>query len=227
MYKTSKATEKRKNAKRQLIIDTAAKVFAEKGYHNTSVKDIVEEASVSVGSFYFYFKGKEELFIELYLSTAKEFQNSAEQVLDVNNFSLSKNFIRVVLSNLWMYEQNRDLAKIMLIEAVGLNPDFERIRTESIKESCRTMEKWFKQFKIRNPVNIPDERIAALIFEGSFYYLINDWLESDQSVRLVDSGYAICVYNLQALRIPFTEEEIKHDIREVIDELDQKKYTTT
>lgn len=222
MYKTSKDTQERKDAKRQFILDTAAKVFARKGYHNTAVKDIVDEASVSVGSFYFYFKSKEELFSELYQNIVKEFQENAASVLDIKNFTLAQNFTRVIMANLWMYERNRDLAKIMLMEAVGINPEFQKIRTESMKESCRTMEEWFKRFKVHNPVNIPDERIAALIFEGTFYYLINDWLESDQSIRLTDSGYALCIYNLQALNISFEEETIKLYIKEVLDELCEK-----
>ncbi|MPN03542.1 hypothetical protein SDC9_150772 [bioreactor metagenome] len=83
------------------------------------------------------------------------------------------------------------------------------------------MATWFGRFKAHNSVNIPDERVAALIYEGSFYYLINDWLESDESVHLTDCGYAFCVYNLQALKISFKEESIKQYIDEVLKELEE------
>ncbi|AFA49686.1 TetR/AcrR family transcriptional regulator [Acetobacterium woodii] len=219
MYKTSKKTQERKDAKRQFILDASAKVFASKGYHNTAVKDIVEEIGISVGSFYFYFKGKEELFTEIYLSIVKDFQDNTEKVLDTQNNSLAQNFVRVITANLWMYEKKRELARIMLVEAVGLNPEFEKKRAESIKESCRTMEEWFKRFKLNNPVNIPDERVAALVFEGSFYYLIMDWLQSDQVTPLTDSAYAVSVYNLQALKVPFENEDIQSYIKEVLNEL--------
>ncbi|NQX59995.1 TetR/AcrR family transcriptional regulator [Paenibacillus qinlingensis] len=219
MYKTSKETQDRKDAKRQLILDTAAKVFANRGYHNTTVKDIVEEASISVGSFYFYFKGKEELFAELYLNIVKAFQDTAQKVLDIENYNLAKNFTRVISANLWMYQSNRELARIMLVEAVGLNPEFEKKRSDSVRESCRTMEEWFKRFKVHNPVNIPDERIAALAFESSFYYLILDWLEGDEAVELTDSSYGLSIYNLQALKVTFEDEDIKMYVKEVLDEL--------
>ncbi|CAM4497329.1 AcrR family transcriptional regulator [Paenibacillus endophyticus] len=221
MYKTSKETQDRKDAKRQFILDTAANVFAKRGYHNTAVKDIVEEASISVGSFYFYFKGKEELFAELYLTIVKAFQDTSQKVLDIKNNNLIKNFTRVITANLWMYQSKRELARIMLIEAVGLNPEFEKKRSDSIKESCRTMEEWFKRFKVHNPVNIPDERIAALAFESSFYYLVLDWLEGDEVAKLTDSSYGLTVYNLQALKMPFEDEDIKMYVKEVLDELNQ------
>ncbi|MGO4546358.1 TetR/AcrR family transcriptional regulator [Paenibacillus sp. 2TAB23] len=224
MYKTSKETQDRKDAKRQYILDTAAKVFANRGYHNTTVKDIVEEASISVGSFYFYFKGKEELFAELYLTIVKAFQDTSQKVLDIENNNLVKNFTRVITANLWMYQSKRELARIMLIEAVGLNPEFEKKRSESIKESCKTMEEWFKRFKVHNPVNIPDERIAALAFESSFYYLVLDWLEGEEVAKLTDSSYGLAVYNLQALKVPFEDEEIKLYVKEVMDELNQVQH---
>ncbi len=221
MYRTSKDTQERKEAKRQLILNTAAKVFAINGYHNTAVKDIVDAAAVSVGSFYFYFKSKEDLFTELYLNIAKLFRSNAMSVLDVENFSLVKNFTRVMMANLWMYERNRDISKIMLLEASAINPEFQKIRTASMKESAQTMAVWFERFKAHHSVNIPDARIASLIYEGSFYYLINDWLESDAFVRLTDYGYDFCVYNLQALKISFEEDSIRGYINEVLAELEE------
>ena len=221
MYKTSKDTRERKEAKRQLILDIAVKVFAAKGYHNTTVKDIVDAAAVSVGSFYFYFKSKEDLFAELYLNITKRFQENTMSVLDVENFSLLKNFTRVMMANLWLYERNRDISKIMLLEAAAINPEFQRIRTDSIKKSAQTMAVWFERFKLHNTVNIPDAKVAALIYEGSFYYLINDWLEADSPVQLTDHGYAFCVYNLQALKIAFEEAEVKGYIDEVLKELEK------
>ncbi|MGN6711619.1 TetR/AcrR family transcriptional regulator [Anaerocolumna jejuensis] len=221
MYKTSKETQERKDVKRQFILDTAAKVFSQKGYHYTSVKDIVEEANISIGSFYFYFKSKEELFEELFVNITIKFQEVTEKVLDVERFSLSKNFTRVIIGNLWMYEQHKELAKIILIEAGGVNPAFQKMRMQSIKESCNALENWFKRFKTNHTVNIPDEKAAALIYEGSFYYLIINWLESDQTVKLTDSGYALCIYNLQALKISFEDSDIRQYITEVLEELTQ------
>lgn len=42
------------------LIESGMKLFAEKGYHNTSVQEIVSEAGISKGAFYTYFKSKED-----------------------------------------------------------------------------------------------------------------------------------------------------------------------
>lgn len=221
MYRTSEDIQKKKEAKRQMILDTAVKVFAAKGYYNTTVKDIVDEAAVSVGSFYFYFHGKEDLFTELYMNIVKKFQTITMSVLDVENFSLLKNFTRVMMANLWLYEQNRNISKIMLLEAAIINPEFQRIRYNSMKESAQEMAAWFERFKLHNGVNIPDTKVAALIYAGSYYYLINEWLESDEHIPLMEYGYAFCVYNLQALKIPIEESEVSECIDEILNELEK------
>lgn len=58
MTRITKAPEER----RQEIIDTAMKVFYEKGYEKTSISDIAREMHVAQGLCYRYFSSKEELF---------------------------------------------------------------------------------------------------------------------------------------------------------------------
>ncbi|KEJ92263.1 TetR/AcrR family transcriptional regulator [Synergistes jonesii] len=53
---------------KQTIFDYAIRLFQQYGYHSVSVDDIVEASKTSVGTFYHYFKCKEELII-MFLST--------------------------------------------------------------------------------------------------------------------------------------------------------------
>ncbi|NJE13628.1 TetR/AcrR family transcriptional regulator [Thermococcus sp. LS2] len=46
---------------REKILKAARELFAEKGYDKTTVDEIVERAGVAKGTFYNYFKSKEEL----------------------------------------------------------------------------------------------------------------------------------------------------------------------
>ena len=54
-----------REARRIQIKDTALKVFSAKGYHETSVTDLVDAAGVARGTFYLYFDSKEAIFLEL------------------------------------------------------------------------------------------------------------------------------------------------------------------
>lgn len=51
--------------RKQQLIDCAATLFAERGYAETRIKDIVDSAGVAKGLFYWYFENKEALFAEV------------------------------------------------------------------------------------------------------------------------------------------------------------------
>ena len=52
---------------KQLAIRSAASVFAEKGFHGASTRDIAERMGIKQGSLYYYFKSKEDALGEVCL----------------------------------------------------------------------------------------------------------------------------------------------------------------
>jgi AcrR family transcriptional regulator len=69
----------RAQERRQQILDAALACFARKGYHKTTMDDIVTESGLSKGTLYWYFKSKDELFFSLVTS----FFLGIQQDLDV------------------------------------------------------------------------------------------------------------------------------------------------
>jgi len=51
--------------KKRLVLDTALREFAEKGYNAANINDIVRKAGISMGSMYSYFASKEALFLTI------------------------------------------------------------------------------------------------------------------------------------------------------------------
>jgi len=62
---TIERREREKQQKRSQIIDAAEKLFFEKGYANTSMDEVAEEAEFSKGALYLYFKDKEDLYLAI------------------------------------------------------------------------------------------------------------------------------------------------------------------
>lgn len=56
-----KVTEAHSAARRQQIIDAAYRCFARKGFHQTTMREIYEEASLSPGAIYHYFPSKDAI----------------------------------------------------------------------------------------------------------------------------------------------------------------------
>ncbi len=61
--------EKRQKAERQArrdrILHAGRKLMLKKGYANTTMRDICQEAQLSTGAVYFYFKGKDEIYAQV------------------------------------------------------------------------------------------------------------------------------------------------------------------
>jgi AcrR family transcriptional regulator len=66
--------EKTKMANRTAIIDAARQVFAELGYEGTSVRDIIRRTELASGTFYNYYKSKEELYHALHDDGVQRFR---------------------------------------------------------------------------------------------------------------------------------------------------------
>ena len=62
---TSPALRSRYDRRQQLVIDTAAHVFATKGFHATSIQDLVEACGLKAGGLYHYIGSKDELLVRI------------------------------------------------------------------------------------------------------------------------------------------------------------------
>jgi AcrR family transcriptional regulator len=65
MKRKRKTQAERREETREQVLAAAARVFAKRGFHATSLEAIAEEAGFSRGAVYYNFADKEELFLEL------------------------------------------------------------------------------------------------------------------------------------------------------------------
>lgn len=66
------------------LVDAGAKQFQLKGYHRTSVDDIVEEAGLARGTFYKYFSEKQDLLVAISIEAADLAIDHAERLSKIN-----------------------------------------------------------------------------------------------------------------------------------------------
>ncbi|MFJ4472209.1 TetR/AcrR family transcriptional regulator [Streptomyces sp. NPDC089424] len=78
----AKAEQTKSEQTRALILETAMRLFRERGYDKTTMRAIAQEAGVSVGNAYYYFAGKEHLIQGFYDRVAAEHQAAVRDVLE-------------------------------------------------------------------------------------------------------------------------------------------------
>lgn len=76
-----KKVEINKRKKQDALLKTAYRLFTEKGFHKTSISDIVNEAGVAKGTFYLYFKDKLDLRYKLIAKKSAEIFGEAYEKL--------------------------------------------------------------------------------------------------------------------------------------------------
>ena len=82
MPKNSMQFIKLKEKRKEDIVESALKVFCEKGYAGATINDIVKKAKCSHGLFYHYFKSKKEIFNEVSETRGKHMIYFLDKVLE-------------------------------------------------------------------------------------------------------------------------------------------------
>lgn len=164
MTRITKAPQER----RLEIIETAEKLFREKGYSNTSVEAIIKEMGVAKGTFYYYFKSKEEVLASVVNHTLDQIVAMTEQIAnDTSMDALTK--MELLLSNSQIGDEstkevaehlhlpaNRELHEVTNIQTVlRLSPVLAKIVEQGNEE---------KVFKASHPL----ETMQFLLTGGQF-----------------------------------------------------------
>lgn len=165
-YRTSDKVRQKKDAKRTAMMQTAVQVFAEKGYHAATVRDIVQKAGVAIGTFYFYFPDKETLFVYLYEETGEFLAQSLEQA--INSKELLHHQIAAGVQayvNIALYEPA--VIHLMLVGGIGAIPSLHEKRS-IFRE--RMTQMWQRPLDFANDDgNLPDQnsRRSAEMIAGA------------------------------------------------------------
>ena len=117
--------------KREQILDSALKLFVERGFHATPTSAITNEAGMSSGILFHYFPTKDDLIISLYIEIKKEFFTTAFS--DLDKIKSDEGKLRLLWSNSWNWGLNNPLKFRFLQqadnstyhEAALENPDVE------------------------------------------------------------------------------------------------------
>ncbi len=113
--------------RRRAVLDVARRVFSEKGYHKTSIDDLIESAGIARGTFYLYFSSKRAIFdalldslLVMLQSTVRRIETGPDAPPPVDQMYAAVDRILDTLL------ENRETARILLRDAVGIDADFDQ-----------------------------------------------------------------------------------------------------
>lgn len=90
--------------KKRYILETARKVFVEKGFKKVTMKDIVEACDISRGGLYLYFESTSQIFLEV-------LKLESEETDDVFSDKITEDATAADILVLFLQEQKKELLR--------------------------------------------------------------------------------------------------------------------
>jgi AcrR family transcriptional regulator len=154
-------------ARRNQILDAAASVFAEKGFHRATTKDIASAAGVSEGTIYNYFDSKADLLIGI-MSRLVELQQLSGELTDGLQADV-KDFFRAILGQrISRMPQSQEMIHAILPEVL-VNPELrERFYQQFVLQLTTLLEQYVEtRIKLGHvrPVDVP---LTVRTIQGMF-----------------------------------------------------------
>lgn len=163
-------------SKDQLIIRSAIKVFAERGYYKSRISDIVHEANIAHGLFYHYFPSKEDILVTIF---QKAWNNLIRYVDHIDKttddpFHKLKSIIGYILKS---FQQSPDLLKVLIMDVPSIGKFYteenQRIYHHFFKCVTAIIEEGQRRGLIRKEIS---PVIASYIIHGSVDSIIRQYV---------------------------------------------------
>lgn len=161
---------------RERILDAALDVFANKGYHDARLDDIVETARISKGSIYFHFPNKERLFLALVDQFADLLERRVNEAIAGQPRVGIARVRAALVTVLETFGKYRRPAKILLVQAVGLGTTFEKKRLEVTDRFAALIKLHLDEAVTIGDIRPIDTYVVAHAWMGAIYNLIIRWV---------------------------------------------------
>jgi TetR/AcrR family transcriptional regulator, fatty acid metabolism regulator protein len=175
-----------KIATRERILRAALEVFARKGYHRAVVDDIVRASETSKGAVYHHFPNKEAIFLALVDDFAARLADALARAIAGSHGALGK--VEAALrAGLETFARNRDLARLLLLEALSLGPAYETKRTEIHERFAALIGGYLDQAVEEGAIPKLDTRVATLAWLGAVNEVVIQWLSRGEPDLLTEA----------------------------------------
>jgi AcrR family transcriptional regulator len=188
---------KRGSERRVQLLDTAVRLFAEQGYHGTTVGDICDSLGVGKGVFYWYFPSKEALFSELLQDSLLALRRAQEVAIAATRDPIER-IERGIRASIEFYRNDPSLLEVIRIAArydefVGL---VERGQQIVVADTANHIKEGMAKDEIRHG----DPELMAHGILGAIFHFVEVYLGPDagsvERPELADEAVAFCLQGL-------------------------------
>ncbi len=169
------------NDKRSRILQAATRVFADKGFVRAGTKEIADAAGVGEGTLYHYFRGKDALLITIFVEVW------SRQICELRARIAAREhpdeqMAAVIDSSLGLFEHNRALARIFLVELRRSPAMYSERPMQLLDETLALLRDIIESGRRRGDYRgDTDLRIVPMLLYGAAEGILTLWLLRDKS----------------------------------------------
>lgn len=169
-------------ARRGQILDGATKVFAERGFHRSTVKEIAREAGVSEGTIYNYFEDKDALLVGILhrLNETEHRGGDFERARDMEFQGFLEEYLRQRTS---LILQNREVFRAVLPELLVNDRPRELYLRQLVAPTMKIAEEYFQAMVEHGQIRAVNVSLAVRTLAGTVVGLLVLDLLGDGEVR--------------------------------------------
>lgn len=162
------------------VLKTSAGVFAEKGYHSTSMRDISRATKMSLSGLYYYFKSKEELLFLIQDYCFTTVIDDCRRLLKGVDDPLQR--LKLLIENhLNYFVNNMNEMKVLSHEANSIGGDLFRTVNTKKRQYVDLAMNLLAEIARENRVDGVDVRVATFSLFGMMNWIYN-WYDPRKDV---------------------------------------------
>lgn len=168
------------------ILDAAEQVFARKGFHDATVKEIAATAEFSVGGVYSFFAEKDDIFVQIFARRGSEFMDGMRAVLDEPG-SPRDAMHRLAGYQVRFFREHASFGRLFLrstgVTLGDLDSKIDQTLHENYTEAMALQAKLFRAGQDAGELRVGDPDVLAQLFSGLMSaYQASDPLITEQAI---------------------------------------------
>jgi TetR/AcrR family transcriptional regulator, cholesterol catabolism regulator len=168
--------------KTEEIYQVIARLFAYRGYHSTSMREIARELGMNQSSLYHYFASKQDILFTLMNDAMDDVLAILEEISSTD--LLPEDRLNRVLSFYTQYYAGDQERLILLInEMNSLNEEYRSILVGKQRQYVQLIKSILEELAAQDKIKQIDPAIATFAFFGMVHYTIK-WYHKDGPVSL-------------------------------------------
>lgn len=152
--------------KRELIIEAAIKIFVKKGFQDSKVEEIAQEAMVGKGTVYEYFSSKKELFQEMVKYILEHYTQRQRETGTSITGSAQEKLMGIALEHVDFHNKNQEMAQVLNQDFSWIGPDFTAYLVKILQEMQQLIQDILQQGVAAGEFEEMDCHLVATAFIG-------------------------------------------------------------